>query len=56
MCRFLFYANPDIYLYIYLHFLPNNEYELSCFKTINWHYLKHIEHKEKIKTKNKKNQ
>ena len=27
-----------------------------CFKINNWHYLKHIEDKEKIKAKNKNNQ
>ena len=56
MCKFFFYSNPDIYLYIYLHFVPYKNYDSSCFKIINWHYLKHIENKEKIKAKNKKNQ
>ena len=52
MCKFLFDTNPDIYLYIYLHFVPNKDYNSSCFKIINWHYLKHIKDKEEIKTKN----
>ena len=55
MCKFLFYTNPDIYLYIYLHFVSNKDYDSSCFKIINWHYLKHIKDKEEIKVKNKKN-
>ena len=57
MCKFLFYTNPDIYLYIiYLHFVPNKDYDSNCFKIINWHYIKHTEDKEKIEAKNKKNQ
>ena len=57
MGKFLFYTNHDIYLYIiYLHFVLNKDYDPSCFKTIYWHYLKHIEDKEKIEGKNKKNQ
>ena len=54
MCKFLFYTNPDIYFYIYLHFVPGKDCDSSCFKIINCHYLKHIE--EKIKAKSKKNQ
>ena len=56
MYKFLFYTNLDIYLYIYLHFVSDKDYDSSYFKIINWHYLKHIEDKEKIKAKNKKNQ
>ena len=25
MCKFLFYTNPDIYFYIYLHFVPDKD-------------------------------
>ena len=56
MCKFLFYTDTDIYLYIYLYFVPIKDYDSSFFKIINWHYLKHIENKEKIKSKNKNNQ
>ena len=56
MCKFLFYTNPDIYLYTYLHFVPNKDYDWSFFKIINWQYLKHRENREKIKSKNKNNQ
>ena len=56
MYKFSFYTNPDNCLHIYLDIVPNKDYYSNCFKIINWHYLKHIEDKEKFKAKNKKNQ
>ena len=45
LCR----MNPDIYLY----FVPSKDYNSNCFKIINWHYLKYIKDKEKLKQKSK---
>ena len=29
----------QILIFIYMHFVPNKDYESSYFKIINWHYL-----------------
>ena len=50
---FYFIQIPDIYPHIYLHFTPNKDFDSSCFKILNWHYLKHINDKEKLKAKKK---
>ena len=50
LCR----TNSDIYLRIYLHFVPNKDYNPDCFKIINLNYLEHKKDKANLKQKSKK--
>ena len=50
LCR----TNSDIYLRIYLHFIPNKDYNPNCFKIINLNYLEHKKDKANLKQKSKK--
>ena len=50
LCR----TSSDIYLRIYLHFVPNKDYTSNCFKIINLDYLEYEGDKENLKQKSKK--